>query len=135
MKESVPTESSPGASWQEAKVFAAVSVRDMASGTSNILGELILWSKSVDLYHHAEMGGAPTVEERQMQKPILSALISMGEWLVTELRQRGVNEMAGVTSADVAATLEELYVSQRMLFGGITEARRAQVLDEVFGAS
>jgi xanthine dehydrogenase iron-sulfur cluster and FAD-binding subunit A len=70
-----------------------------------------------------------------MQKHILSTLTSMGEWLVSELRQHDITAKAGVTMADVEATLEELYVSLRISFGGMTETRRAQVLDEVFGAS
>lgn len=70
-----------------------------------------------------------------MQKQMLSALISMGEWLVSELRRQDITAKAGVTLADVEATLEELHLSLRVSFGGMTEARRAQVLDEVFGAS
>ena len=62
-------------------------------------------------------------------------LISMGEGLVGELRQHDVTAKAGVTLADVEATLEELHDSLRVSFGGMTEERRAQVLDEVFGAS
>jgi hypothetical protein len=135
MKESGALEVTPSASWQEANVFVAVSARDMASPTPNIVEELVLWFRSVRLYYQAEMGGPPSVQDRQMQKQMLSTLISMGEWLVTELRQRDVIELAGVTLADVEATVEELYVNQRVSFGGMTEARRAQVLDEVFGAS
>ena len=121
--------------WQEAKVFAEVNARDMASPKPNMVGELCVWFKGVSLYHQGEMGGAPTEQDRQMQKHILSALISMGESLVSELRQHDITANAGVTLADVEATLEELYVSLRVSFGGMTEARRAQVLDEVFGAS
>jgi hypothetical protein len=121
--------------WQEAKVFAEVNARDMASPKPNIVEQLYVWFKGVRLYHQGEMGGAATEQDRQMQKHILSVLISMGEWLVRELRQDDITAKAGVTLADVEATLEELYVSLRVSFGGMTEARRVQVLDEVFGAS
>jgi len=79
--------------------------------------------------------GGPTEQDRQEQKHMLSVLINVGEWLVRELRQNDVTAKADVTLADVEATLEELYVNLRVAFGGMTEARRAQVLDEVFGAS
>ena len=128
-------EPTPSTRWQEAKVFAEVNARDMASPTPNIVEELFLWFKGVRLYYEAEMGGARTDQERQMQKHMLSALISMGEWLGSELRQHDITAKADVTLADVEATLEELHVSLRVSFGGMTEARRAQVLDEVFGAS
>lgn len=127
-----PRRSTP---WQEAKVFAEVNARDIASPEPNIIEELYLWFKGVSLYHQGEPGGAPTEQDRQMQQHILSALISMGEWLVSELRRHDITAKADVTLADVEATLEELHVSLRVSFGGMTEARRAQVLDEVFGAS
>jgi hypothetical protein len=66
---------------------------------------------------------------------MLSVLINVGEWLVRKLRQNDVTEKLGVTLSDVEATLEELYMSQRVWFGGMTEERRAQVLDEVFGGT
>jgi hypothetical protein len=138
MKESAVVEPTQSARWQEAKVFAEVNARDMASPKPSmvgVVGELWVWFKGVSLYHQGEMGGALTEQDRQMQKHILSALISMGEWLVRELRQRDIIAKADVTLADVEATLEELYDSLRVSFGGMTEARRAQVLDEVFGAS
>jgi len=121
--------------WQEAKVFAEVNARDMASPTPNLVEELFLWFKGVRLYYLAETSGPPTDPEKQMQKQMLSVLISTGDWLVKELREQDVSAKAGVTLADVEATVEELYVSLRVSFGGMTDARRAQVLDEVFGAA
>jgi hypothetical protein len=116
-------------------VFAEVNARDMASPKPNIVEELFLWFKRVSHYHQGEMDGAPTEQDRQMQKHILSSLISMGEWLVNELRQHDITAKADVTLADVEATLEELHDSLRVSFGGMTGERRSQVLDEVFGAS
>jgi hypothetical protein len=135
MKESGVLEPTRSTRWEEAKVFAEVNARDMASPKPNLVEDLYVWFKGVSLYHQGEMGGAPTDQDRQMQKHILSVLISMGEWLVSELPQHDITAKAGVTLADVEATLEELYDSLRVSFGGMTEARRAQVLDEVFGAS
>ena len=135
MKESGVMESTRSTRWQEAKVFADVNARDMASPKPNIIEELYVWFKGVSLYHQGEIGGASTEQDRQMQKHILSTLTSMGEWLVSELRQHDITAKADVTLADVEATLEELHVSLRVSFGGMTDARRAQVLDDVFGAS
>jgi hypothetical protein len=71
-----------------------------------------------------------------MQKRILASLISTGEWLLAEVRQRAsAAAAAGITLADVEATLEGLYMSQRASFGDMKEERRAQILDEVFGAA
>jgi len=121
--------------WQKGKVFAeVVNAPELDSPPANIVEGLFLWFKGARLYHQAEMGGAPTDQDRQMQKHMLSTLIGMGEGLLRELRQHDLTAKADVTLADVEATLEELYVSQRVSFGGMTDARRAQVLDEVFGA-
>jgi hypothetical protein len=135
MKEPGVMEPTRSTRWQEARVFAEVNARDMALPKPNIIAELCVWFKGVSLYHQGEMGGAPTEQDRQMQKHILSVLISMGEGLVRELRQHDITAKAGVTLADVEATLEELHDGLRVSFGGMTEARRAQVLDEVFGAA
>ncbi len=135
MKESGVKELSRSTPWLEAKVFAEVNARDMASPQSNIVEELYVWFKGVRLYHQGEMSGVATEQDRQMQKHILSVLISMGEWLVSALRQHDISAKAEVSLANVEATLEELHDNMRVSFGGMTEGRRAQVLDEVFGAS
>jgi hypothetical protein len=119
--------------WQQAAIFAEMN-QDMASPNPNPIEELWPWFKGVKAYQQAEMGGAPTEADRRMQKHMLSVLINLGEWLVRELRQHDVSANAGVKLADVEATLETLYESLRVSFGGMTEARRTQVLDEVFGA-
>lgn len=125
--------------WQDADFVAEVNSRQMASSKPNPIQELWPWFKSVRLYHEAETEqtarGTPTEQERQWQKHMLSVLINVGEWLVRELRHNDVTGQLGVTLPDVEATLEELYVSQRVWFGGMTEERRKQVLDEVFGAA
>jgi hypothetical protein len=112
---------------------------ELANGTvpasAKRLDHLALWLKWVECYHRTYIGGAATDAERGEQKRALSALTSLGEGLVDQIRQHGVPAGAGLTLADVEATLETLYVSQRVSFGDMTEARRKQVLDEVFGAS
>jgi hypothetical protein len=136
MNEPEIMEPPPITRWQNGKVFAeVVNAPEMDSPSPNLVEGLFLWFKRARLYHQAETGGAPTDQDRQMQKHMLSTLIGMGEGLVRELRQNDITAKADVTLADVEATLEELYVSQRVSFGGMTEARRAQVLVEVFGAS
>ena len=97
------------ARWHEAKVFAEVNARDVASLKPNLLEELFVWFKAVNLYHQGDLSGVPTERDRGVQKQILSALTSTGEWLVSELRQHDITAQAGVTLADVEATLEELY--------------------------
>lgn len=125
--------------WQDATFFAEVNAQDMASPKPNQVQALSIWFRSVSLYHQVEMDqitrGGPTEEDRREQKHMLSVLINLGEWLVRELRQNDVTGKLGVTLADVEATLDELHINLRVWFGGMTEERRKQVLDEVFGAA
>jgi hypothetical protein len=124
--------------WKEANFVAEANAPQMVSQPYPVQ-ELWPWFKSVRLYYEAETEqiarGTPTESERQEQKHMLSVLINVGEWLVRELRQNDVTGKLGVTLADVEATLDELHVSLRVWFGGMTEARREQILDEVFGAA
>jgi|ERR1051325_5440301 hypothetical protein len=125
--------------WQDADFVAETNARQMVATKPNPAQELWPWFKSVRLYHEAETEqaarGKPAEQESQSQRHMLSVLVNVGEWLVRELRHDDVTGKFGITLADVEATLEELYVSQRVWFGGMTEERRKQVLDEVFGAA
>jgi hypothetical protein len=139
MNEPVVLDALHSGRWQDVTSFAKVNAQDMASRKPSVVQTLCIWLKSVDLYHQTEMdvipGGYPSEQDRQEQKFTLSVLINVGEWLVRHLRQNDVTANVGVTLADVEATLEELYINQRITFGGMTEERRKQVLDEVFGAA
>jgi hypothetical protein len=124
--------------WKEASFVAETNAPQLISNPEP-LQELWPWFKSVRLYYEAETEqiarGTPTESERQEQKHMLSVLINVGAWLVRELRQNDFTDKLGVTLADVEAMLDELHVSLRVCFGGMTEARREQILDEVFGAA
>ena len=141
--------------WEAVEFLAAKNAQDIAAPQPNLPFILVAWFIEVAMFHEAEcekiIGGTPTAQERQAHKQLLAMLIWQGESLISCLREReshrpvelqarsaheqGVVAQAGVTLADVEATLEELYDRQRVFYGGMTEARRAQILDEVFSAS
>ena len=139
MNDPAVLESPRSVRWENAKFLAEENARDVASSQINLVQALLIWFKSVRVYHEAETEqiarGTPSEQEQQMQRHTLSVLVNVGEWLVLELRQHDVTAKVDVTLSDVEAALEELYVNLRVRFGGMTEARRAQVLDEVFGAA
>ena len=107
MSESVVSDRSRPVPWQCARIVAEENARDLASPNPSPVQSLVLWFKAVQLYHQAETGGAAAEGDRQMQKHMLSVLISTGEWLVSQLRQHDVTSKVDVTLADVEATLEE----------------------------
>ena len=119
--------------------LAAKNAEDMAAGGPNLPFLLPIWFRQIQIFQDAEaeriIGGDPSAAERHLHKEALAMLIWQGEFLVNRFREKDVPEQAGVTLANVEATLEALYDKQSVFFGGMTNQRRAQVLDEVFGAS
>jgi len=111
----------------------------MAAREPNLAFVVLTWFRQLQIFQGLEDSGlvaeGPTGLEQQGHRRALATLIGQGENLVNLLRERGFKEQAGVTLADVEASLEGLYDKQRVFYGGMTEARRAQVLEEVFGGS
>lgn len=132
-------ESPRGARWDAVESLAAKTAQDMAAPQLNLPFILVAWCRQIEIFRDAEnekiIGGAPSADERQAHKQVLAMLISQGEFLVASLHGNDVTGQVGLTLADIGATLEELYDGQRVFYGGMTEERRAQVLNEVFGAS
>ena len=128
------------ARWDAVGFLAATTAQDMAAPQPNIPFLLVAWCRQIRMFRDLEnekvIDGTPSAQERQQHKQVLALLISQGEFLITCLRENDVTApLRPLTLADIEATLEELYDRQRVFFGGMTEQRRTQVLDEVFGAS
>ena len=125
--------------WQAVEYLASKNAKDMGGPQRNLPFILVAWFNELALFNEAEddqiIGDTPTAQVQQAHKHILAMLIWQGEGLVALLREHDVTAQAGLTLADVEATLEELYDRQRARYGGMTEERRTQILDEVFGAS
>ncbi len=119
--------------------LAEENAKDMAAREPNLSLVVPLWFKQLQIFQRLEdeglTGSLATSLEQQGHKRALATLIWQGETLVNLLRERGFKEQAGVTLADVEASLEGLYDKQRVFYGGMTEARPVQVLEEVFGVS
>ena len=119
--------------------LAEENAKDMAARQPNLSFVVPLWFRQLQIFQGLEddglAAGGPPELEQQGHKRALATLIGQGENLVKLLRDQGFAEQAGVTLADVEASLEGLYDKQRVFYGGMTEGRRAQVLNEVFGAS
>jgi hypothetical protein len=132
-------ESPRSARWGAVESLAAKTAQDMAAPQPNLPFILVCWRRQIEIFRDAEnekiIGVTPSADERQAHKQVLAILISQGEFLVAWLRENDVTNQVGLTHADIEATLEELYDRQRVFYGGMTEERRAQVLNEVFGAS
>jgi hypothetical protein len=127
------------ARWDAVAFLAEKNAKDMAAPQPNLPFLLVAWFRQIEIFHDAEteriIGGSPTDEERQAHRQALAMLIWQGESLGGCLREHDVSAQVAIKLSDVEAALEELYDRQRVFYGGMTEERRAQVLNEVFGAS
>jgi len=139
MKEPSVPQPPRGGRLEAVQFLAQENAKDMAAREPNLSTVVPLWFKQLQFFQGLEdeglIGGVASGLEQQGHKRALATLIWQGETLVNLLRERGFTEQAGVTLADVEASLEGLYDKQRVFYGGMTEASRAQVLNEVFGAS
>ena len=139
MSESGILETPRSVAWEALEYLASKNAKDMDAPQRNLPFILVAWFNEVALFNQAEndqiIGVTPTAQVQQAHKHILAMLIWQGEGLIALLREHDVTAQTGLTRADVEATLEELYDRQRARYGGMTEERRAQILDEVFGAS
>ena len=125
--------------WDAVEFLAEKNAKDMAAPQPNLPFLLVAWFRQIEIFHDAEseriIGGTPTEQERQAHKQALAMLVWQGESLVGCVREHDVSAQVSIKLADIEAALEELYDRQRVFYGGMTENRRAQVLNEVFGAS
>lgn len=80
---------------------------------------------------------APSQRDAAYHRGMLAIFRGLGVLLLDDLRQHeeiDIEKALGFTHQDVAAVVEELAVDERMHYGDMTEARRAEILQEVFGS-
>jgi hypothetical protein len=130
-------ESPRSARAQALSFLAEEAARDLSAPRQNLPFDLALWFKTVKLFHEFEneelLGQTPPENLQRAHRSELAKLIGYGEFVLERLRENDVTAQLGVTLADVEATLEELYMTQREWYGGMSETGREQILDEVFG--
>jgi len=103
-----------------------------------LLTETLAWVASVAFFRRTEAEthylSAPTDTDRRYHKSLLAALIAQGERLLTRIHTGGglPDNLDGIKTLDVDALVEELRNTHAQWHGGMTEERRAQILNEVF---
>ena len=113
--------------------------RSFLEGRSSLKEDFEAWFKAVELLRHTEeerlIMRAPAPEDLRQHRAWVAGLIAEGERLLIKLPERGepLQPAAGFRAADVEATLELLYLSQREWHGPkLSQARRREILKAVF---
>ena len=125
--------------WQAVGLAIDQNQRDFLTGRHSLAEDLVAWFKAVDLFRETQdermILRAPTPDDLRQHRTWLAGLIAEGERLLTEALGRG-GLPDGATRfklADVEATLEILYLSQREWHGSRMRAeRRREILKAVF---
>jgi hypothetical protein len=124
--------------WQAVGLILDQNARDLRAKRYGRLQEAISWFKAIDLFREAEnerlIERKPTPADKRYHKTWLTALISEGERLLTELRRNGglPRNQAGIKLSDIQATLEELYDTQAEWYGGLSSDRRIALFKDLF---
>jgi len=79
---------------------------------------------------------SPSQRDRAYHKGMLAIFRGLGEILLSDLKQNeeiNIEKALGYTFADVAATVEELAIDERMHYGDMTEERCKEINRAIFG--
>ena len=102
-----------------------------------LLFDVVGWLKSISIFRNMEMEkiicSSPTELDLRNHRGFLAALIGEGETLVSKANKEGWDaNLLNITKEDIAATVEELYITQRAHHGDMTEARKDDILSRCF---
>ena len=102
-----------------------------------IYAEVSVWFKKIELFRKEEdermFFQKPTPEDLAVHKTLLQRLITDGDHLLSLIQQMGLPEnLEGIKSEDVAATIETLRDTYRGWHEPMPAEQRDQMLREVF---
>ncbi len=132
-----PAKPESSARWTAVDFLVDFQTREKRLG---LLTETLVWVASVALFRRTETEthylATPTEIDQRYHKTLLAALIAEGERLLMRIQvAEGLPEnLDGIKAQDIDAMVEELRNTHVQWYGGMTAARRAEILKEVFDA-
>jgi hypothetical protein len=124
--------------WQAVGLVLDQNARDLRAKRYGAFHEVVSWFKAIDLFRQAEkermLERTPDPIDLRYHKTWLTALISEGERLVTEIHRQGglPRNLARIKLSDVEATVEELYDTQAEWHGSLTGDQRTFLYRQLF---
>jgi hypothetical protein len=128
------------ADWTALQVLTEKVGRNLLGGQRELLFNLSNWFLAADLFKDFEEARLVLREaqarDREFHRVTLTQLLSSGEKLLQQLGKSEEIKPAhiGVTLADVAATLDNLRLTYTEYYGGMTDGRKREILEGIFGA-
>jgi len=125
--------------WSAVKLLVEELKEELAQRRNHLLFRISGWHFTLKVFRRVESEKmvlrAPQERDTKYHKAMLAFLRGCGEMLLLELdaQQKIDPQSVGFTYADMAAVVEELKMRERELYGDMTESRRAEILQNVFG--
>lgn len=125
--------------WVPALILQADLEKELAEKRLHLLRRLSTWLSLIAIFrrleHEKMIVADPTARDYKYHQAMLSFIVGSGEILVLELESHKQIDPVhiGMPFESVTATLQELRYDLRMWHSDMTEDRRAEILQNVFG--
>lgn len=127
--------------WSAVKLLVEELEQELAERRNHLLFRITAWYFAVRVFKRVQKDKIvlrePVERDSKYHKAIIAFLRGCGEVLLVELsnHQEVDPQKVGIGYADLAAMVEELKISEREWYGDMTQSRRAEILNDVFGSS
>jgi hypothetical protein len=124
--------------WSAVKLLVEEMKEEMAERRNHLLFRITAWHFTLKVFRRVEnekmVLRSPQERDAKYHKAMLAFLRGCGEILLLELgvQQDIDSQSVGISYADMAAVVEELKMTEREWYGDMTEARRDEILKNVF---
>ncbi len=125
--------------WVAVKILIDEVDEEISARRSHLLFRLNAWLLAIRIFKRIEERKLilcdPAPRDIEYHRAFTSLLLGHGEVLLLELKrhQEIDPENIGVRFEDISAYVDDLRYDQRSRYGDMTEARRDDILREVFG--
>lgn len=130
----------PGeAEWAVLHVLNEENAEKLGQNAHNLLYCISNWLMTASIFKRFEerrlVLSDPTPQDRGQHRAALTQLLATGEKILIELGQRPEVDLApiGVDQKNLAAAIHELRLNYSEWFSGMTEGRKREIMEEVFG--
>jgi len=126
--------------WGAVKLLIEELKQELAARRSHLLFRITAWYFALKVFKRVEIDKIvlkePGERDLKYHKAIIAFLRGCGELLLVDLdsHQEIDPQHIGIGYGDLAAMVEELKISERERYGDMTQSRREEILNDVFGS-
>jgi hypothetical protein len=125
--------------WSAVKLLVEELEQELAHRRNHLLFRITAWYFALKIFKRVETDkmviGTPQDRDVKYHRAMLAFLRGCGEVLLVELGNHQEVDPAkiGIGFADLSAMVDELRLTERERYGDMTQTRRAEILNDVFG--